>query len=100
MAACAGYSKKTAFAIGHENLTKPYIAAAIGEAIGERASTAVYKPNRHNAARLRTKDYIQARVASLPGTRLLLNVVVAAAIRAGIQREKRRQDRSQAGREK
>ncbi len=32
----AGYSKKTAFVIGYENLTKPYISAAIAEAQAKR----------------------------------------------------------------
>lgn len=33
----AGYSRRTAHAIGHENLTKPEIAAAIDAAMNERA---------------------------------------------------------------
>jgi phage terminase small subunit len=33
----AGYSKKTAFAIGHENLKKPKIAEAIAKAMAEQA---------------------------------------------------------------
>ena len=36
----AGYSAKTAFAIGHENLSKPNIAAAITEAQAKRAERA------------------------------------------------------------
>jgi phage terminase small subunit len=34
----AGYSKKTAYAVGHENLSKPEIADAIAEAQAERAT--------------------------------------------------------------
>lgn len=36
----AGYSEKTARAVGHENLTKPAIAAAIAKAQAERAEKA------------------------------------------------------------